>query len=69
VELALEDRLTRDNPLGSIIAKSEGPFRADCVEKLENCGAPKIPQMSRIGDFSHCKALQNRYERLQSFLR
>jgi hypothetical protein len=45
------------------------PFRADCVEKLENRGASKIPQMSHIGDFSHRKALQNRYERLQSFSR
>jgi hypothetical protein len=33
------------------------PKCADCVEKLENHGAPKIPQMSRIGDFSRCKAL------------
>jgi hypothetical protein len=33
------------------------PLLADCVEKLENRGAPKISQMSRIGDFSRCKAL------------
>jgi hypothetical protein len=26
-DLALEDRLTPDNPSGSIIAGSEGPFR------------------------------------------
>jgi hypothetical protein len=30
------------------------PLVADTVEKLENRGAPKI---SRIGDFSRCKAL------------
>jgi len=32
-------------------------FTLDCVEKLENRGAPKISQMYRIGDFSRCKAL------------
>jgi hypothetical protein len=29
---------------------------ADCVEKLRNRGAPKISQMSHVGDFSRCKA-------------
>jgi hypothetical protein len=38
-------------------AVDEWPLRADCVEKLENRGASKISQMSRIGDFSCCKAL------------
>jgi hypothetical protein len=33
------------------------PLWADIVEKLENRRAPKISQMSRIGDFSRCKAL------------
>jgi hypothetical protein len=27
VDLALEDRLTRDNPSGPVIARSERPFR------------------------------------------
>src|SRR6476646_8390281 len=35
----------------------ERPLRSDCVEKLENRGAPKISQMSCVGDFSRCKAL------------
>jgi hypothetical protein len=35
----------------------EWPLCADCVEKLENRGAPKISQMWRIGDFCRCKAL------------
>jgi hypothetical protein len=30
---------------------------ADCVEKLENRGAPKISQVSHLGDLSRCKAL------------
>jgi hypothetical protein len=33
------------------------PLCADCVEKLENRGAPKISQMSHVGNFSRCKAL------------
>jgi hypothetical protein len=44
-------------------------FVSIVLEKLANRGASKIPQMSHIGDFSHRKALQNRYERLQSFSR
>jgi hypothetical protein len=28
VGFGLEDRVTRDNPSGSIIARSKGPFRA-----------------------------------------
>jgi hypothetical protein len=40
-----------------ILFKSERPLLADCVEKLENRGAPKISQMWRIGDVSRCKAL------------
>jgi len=35
----------------------DGPLLADCVEKLENRAAPKIPQMQRIDDFSRCNAL------------
>src|SRR5260370_18519986 len=34
-----------------------GPPSADCVEKLENRGSPKISQVSHVGDFSRCKAL------------
>jgi hypothetical protein len=33
------------------------PIRVDSVEKLRNRGAPKISQMSHVGDFSRCKAL------------
>ena len=31
--------------------KCERPLLADCVEKLENHGPPKISQMQRTGDF------------------
>jgi hypothetical protein len=34
----------------------DSPLCADCVEKLENRGAPKISQMSHVGNFSRCKA-------------
>jgi hypothetical protein len=37
--------------------EQQQPLLADCVEKLENRGPPKISQMLRIGDFSHCKPL------------
>jgi hypothetical protein len=39
------------------IAAGDVRCREDCVEKLENRGAPKISQMWRIGDFSRGKAL------------
>jgi hypothetical protein len=36
---------------------TEWPLCADCVEKLENREASKISQISRVGEFSDCKAL------------
>ena len=48
---------TKSANSGHLTQPDLGPLSADCVEKLENRGAPKISQMQRIGDFSHCKAL------------
>jgi hypothetical protein len=46
----------------------ERPLLADRVEKLKNRATPKISQMSHAGDFSRCKALQNRYGRQRPLL-
>jgi hypothetical protein len=43
--------------LGDVAILANVHFAADSVEKLENRGASKIPQMSDVGEFSYCKAL------------
>jgi hypothetical protein len=43
-------------PIAAQCANTSSQLLADSVEKLENRGAPKISQTSRIGDFSRCEA-------------
>ena len=54
----------RDNGIGHYVSRwmksapePTSASGADCVEKLRNRGAPKISQMSHVGDFCRCKAL------------
>jgi hypothetical protein len=48
------------NSFDSVVQKlafGEGPLMADCVEKLQNRGASKIPQMIHVGD-SSCRKVR-----------
>jgi hypothetical protein len=58
-----------DVSVGSKAPLTERPVLADCVEKVENRGAPKISRMSNVGDLSRSKALQYRCERRWGLLR